>query len=474
MKRSEYEKFEAFKQRNRGQRKRVHELAKELNIPVKDLLTKAKELGIVLKSHSSTLTEKQIQALKNGSFQQENEPQTGKIILVKKQNFNKKLFLRALENNDLEVINTMPVSAIQAYYLKLVKGNWKIIKDMPEEFKTEELCLAALTINRKAIKYIPDNLKSEKIQKFVTCKASHSTSYLSLENERNDIKSEIIDLLEKVSHDKHLNELIPISNSQDKVFNFRLIKAGFLAKYPEFSDKISNITKSSNYLRFATGTKGMYYAWIFRNGDLEIILEFDNKDKELYKYFLSIESELQNFFKEKLIIGQSKIKTFVYISKAKYSLNWAVETMFGFIKIIGDKLNNFQQNNSTTIISKETAITSNTLNVNILVNEEVIEGQKVSIKTTRYERNSKNRALALSIHGTTCLTCGFNFNEFYGKDLAKDFIEVHHIIPVSKGKTKVNPKTDLVPLCSNCHSMIHKEMNKISSIEEIIERYKKQ
>jgi predicted HNH restriction endonuclease len=63
--------------------------------------------------------------------------------------------------------------------------------------------------------------------------------------------------------------------------------------------------------------------------------------------------------------------------------------------------------------------------------------------------------------------CGFDFNQFYGADLARAYIEVHHtksITEVDGGV--VNPETDLVPLCSNCHSMAHREHGRIIPLEE--------
>lgn len=56
-----------------------------------------------------------------------------------------------------------------------------------------------------------------------------------------------------------------------------------------------------------------------------------------------------------------------------------------------------------------------------------------------------------------CEICGFNFSEVYG-ELGVGFIEAHHIKPVSE--MKPNEKTnidDMVMLCSNCHSMIHRK-----------------
>lgn len=56
-----------------------------------------------------------------------------------------------------------------------------------------------------------------------------------------------------------------------------------------------------------------------------------------------------------------------------------------------------------------------------------------------------------------CEACGFDFTEKYG-DLGIGFIEAHHIKPVSEmnqnEKTKIE---DIVMLCSNCHSMIHRK-----------------
>lgn len=107
--------------------------------------------------------------------------------------------------------------------------------------------------------------------------------------------------------------------------------------------------------------------------------------------------------------------------------------------------------------------------------EHLSEGGKKYIQTIKYERNTKNRDAAIKIHGNKCKACRFDFNEFYGKAIANDYIEVHHIKPLStlKEEAKVNPETDLIPLCSNCHRMIHKENISSISFEEICDRYKK-
>jgi len=45
----------------------------------------------------------------------------------------------------------------------------------------------------------------------------------------------------------------------------------------------------------------------------------------------------------------------------------------------------------------------------------------------------------------------------YG-EMGKDFIHVHHLIELSSisKEYSVNPITDLVPVCPNCHAMLHK------------------
>lgn len=46
----------------------------------------------------------------------------------------------------------------------------------------------------------------------------------------------------------------------------------------------------------------------------------------------------------------------------------------------------------------------------------------------------------------------------YG-DLGKGFIHVHHITPLSQigHSYKLDPVSDLLPLCPNCHAMVHRK-----------------
>jgi len=90
-------------------------------------------------------------------------------------------------------------------------------------------------------------------------------------------------------------------------------------------------------------------------------------------------------------------------------------------------------------------------------------------------RNSKARMKCIELNGTTCVACKRNLGEIYGEEFS-DKIHVHHVNPVAnyEGEITINPKEDLVPVCPNCHYIIHsrKEPYKIEEIEAFIEHAK--
>jgi putative restriction endonuclease len=53
--------------------------------------------------------------------------------------------------------------------------------------------------------------------------------------------------------------------------------------------------------------------------------------------------------------------------------------------------------------------------------------------------------------------CHFDFQGFYG-ELGRQFIECHHIKPVSEMQPgETTALTNLVAVCSNCHRMLHRK-----------------
>jgi 5-methylcytosine-specific restriction enzyme A len=85
------------------------------------------------------------------------------------------------------------------------------------------------------------------------------------------------------------------------------------------------------------------------------------------------------------------------------------------------------------------------------------EGAVTRISVNRYERSRYNRTLCINFHGCSCKVCGMNFEKLYGS-IGTGFIHVHHIVPVSKvgADYVINPIKDLIPVCPNCHAMLHK------------------
>jgi 5-methylcytosine-specific restriction protein A len=87
-----------------------------------------------------------------------------------------------------------------------------------------------------------------------------------------------------------------------------------------------------------------------------------------------------------------------------------------------------------------------------------IEGRTVQTLSTRYERKKINREACIQLKGMRCCVCGFDFAEAYGP-LGVGYIEIHHLNSIASmgGEYRLNVATDLVPVCSNCHAMAHRE-----------------
>jgi hypothetical protein len=83
------------------------------------------------------------------------------------------------------------------------------------------------------------------------------------------------------------------------------------------------------------------------------------------------------------------------------------------------------------------------------------EGSCYEVLTTRYERSKINRNICIKHHGWSCKVCLVNLQDVYG-DRAKEFIHVHHIEKLADSGSKIiDPINDLIPVCPNCHCIIH-------------------
>lgn len=95
-------------------------------------------------------------------------------------------------------------------------------------------------------------------------------------------------------------------------------------------------------------------------------------------------------------------------------------------------------------------------------------GAVTRAQVNRYERDPEPRRACIAQHGINCAACGFSFEATYG-DIGKDFIHVHHVVPVSQlgNDYQLDPLTDLVPLCANCHAMVHQGVGIPRSLVEL-------
>jgi len=98
-----------------------------------------------------------------------------------------------------------------------------------------------------------------------------------------------------------------------------------------------------------------------------------------------------------------------------------------------------------------------------LTHGQLEEGAARETTQVRRERNPVARALCIEHYRKKrdgrliCIVCEFDFAAFYG-DLGEGFMHVHHLNPISEANSSrlVSPEIDLVPVCPNCHSMIHR------------------
>lgn len=100
-----------------------------------------------------------------------------------------------------------------------------------------------------------------------------------------------------------------------------------------------------------------------------------------------------------------------------------------------------------------------------------VEGAKSIRKHNAYDRNpklieaAKRKAKKANNGKLICEVCGFDFAEAYG-EIGEDFIEGHHIIPLSEIGTQYTATVDdIAMVCANCHRMLHRGEGR--SIEEL-------
>jgi 5-methylcytosine-specific restriction protein A len=84
------------------------------------------------------------------------------------------------------------------------------------------------------------------------------------------------------------------------------------------------------------------------------------------------------------------------------------------------------------------------------------EGDKAAVIAQRVERSRGAREACLAMHGRACKVCDRSMAELYGP-AGDGVIEVHHLreLALCEGRRPVDPEKDLIPVCPNCHAVIH-------------------
>lgn len=108
---------------------------------------------------------------------------------------------------------------------------------------------------------------------------------------------------------------------------------------------------------------------------------------------------------------------------------------------------------------------------NLVIEEGYIRSSQVIIR----KRSSKLVTLAKKHFAIKnkiyCESCQFNFEDFYGS-LGKGFIEIHHLKPIFTYEENVEQSLkealkNVVPVCSNCHRIIHRNNSNLLTINHL-------
>jgi len=160
----------------------------------------------------------------------------------------------------------------------------------------------------------------------------------------------------------------------------------------------------------------------------------------------------------------------IYEDYGTKKLETALNAYIDFIIYYEKKHNNIKKKNERKIYQKHYELIKHQSperkgRVKVV---EFYEGEFEQVFITKHERNTEARNKCIQAKGVKCVVCDFDFEKTYG-ELGKGFIHVHHINPISTkdGNYAINIENELVPVCPNCHAMLHRRKDKILSIEEL-------
>ena len=110
---------------------------------------------------------------------------------------------------------------------------------------------------------------------------------------------------------------------------------------------------------------------------------------------------------------------------------------------------------TTSSVGEPTPVkTDESMTLTALIFDGLVNMVSIAIR----ERSQQARDICLKKHGCNCAVCDVSFETLYGL-IGKGFIHVHHLelLSNSEGERDVDPESDLIPVCPNCHAMIHRQ-----------------
>lgn len=198
------------------------------------------------------------------------------------------------------------------------------------------------------------------------------------------------------------------------------------------------------------------------------IITFEGKDLDILKgrndqkFTQKVRNLKSHNTLESLGFAEYKNKEFVITKLGIDALNNNRDSL---LYLIG---NNFNSNDSLEALESLTnAIGKNQTKMEVFDEDIlVVEGANKYTLSKQIKRSSKLRKSAIEYYmdmrgNISCDICSFDFEDTYG-DPAKGYIEMHHIKPIymyaggSVRQTIDNAIQNLLPVCANCHRVIHR------------------
>lgn len=242
----------------------------------------------------------------------------------------------------------------------------------------------------------------------------------------------------------------------------------------------------ANWVTIRPGYDGKEYFQIRTRIKDKIRLIIEVKPEEYAAFTINdmgnaTQNQKSTFVSYNKLLQEKKAKIFFSVNNVPVDIlndkMWPVEWKnFKFRMSRSPVFPETEKEDVTHIISEWTGIVCgmflSLLNI-IKIDDDNFEKKVKRVEVNRYERNPLNREICLEVNGYDCKICGFNFEKVYG-EIGREFIHVHHIVPVSEtgGELNIDPVKDLIPVCPNCHAMLHSTVPplKPEKLKEILKR----